>query len=128
MLKSIQQAVQDAIKFFTDNKREFSAHDITNQIRQRVNSGEYEIDGISKCTLGGISTQVISHNDVKNIVKIETQNIVRYNKQHKNGYYVYVPDNIIQNSIVSINATTDLFDNDNDSNYKDDNSLMIDGL
>lgn len=27
MSKSMQQAVQDAIKFFTDNKREFSAHD-----------------------------------------------------------------------------------------------------
>ena len=126
MTKTMQQAVKDAIKFFTDNKREFSAHDVTNQIRQRVNSNEYEIDGISKRTLGGISTQVISHIDVRDIFKVEVQNVVGYYKQPKNGYYNYTPDNSTQVPVTQAPTTTDLFDTDDDDD--DDNPLMVDGL
>lgn len=117
MLKTMENAVRDEINAFVKNSCEFSAYNITKNIRTKVNGGILEIDGLSFVNIDGISTQRIDHDIVKPIVKMIANGIVNYtrrwNDNNTRGYFSWVP-------IASI--VDEEYDEEDEENYGCDDS------
>jgi hypothetical protein len=62
---SLEQAV---VLCASKLKIDFSAHDITRDLRIRVGKGEFEVVGAMKTRIGGQETQVILHDEVRSTV------------------------------------------------------------
>jgi hypothetical protein len=98
-VKTLKQAVRDEIiQGFVANGCEFSAYTITVAIRAKVNNGMLEIDGIPYQMMNGVNTQVVSHGDVRDLVRLVTSispiaNYVRNWRSAPNtptgGYWVW---------------------------------------
>lgn len=72
IVKTLEKAVKDEINVgMVPNSVEFSSHTITQNIRQKVNDGILEIDGLNVEDVDGVMTQRIEHDDVRHFVHAE---------------------------------------------------------
>ena len=72
-VKTLKMAVQDEIiQGFVANGCEFSAYTITVAIRAKVNNGMLEIDGLPYQMMNGVNTQLVSHDEVRDLVRLIT--------------------------------------------------------
>jgi hypothetical protein len=86
---------------FGNAKKAFSAHDITNTIRNLVNAGEVEIVGIQQTVVDGMTTQEIEHETVRDLVRgIYDAGIIDNLKREDAGagFHVYHFENADLNS------------------------------
>lgn len=62
---SLDYFIRQVVGQFETDSRSFSALDVTNEIRRKVNQGESEVLGRPFETVGGISTQRVNHTEVR---------------------------------------------------------------
>lgn len=86
---ALEQAVVLILQDFVAATKSFSAHEVTVELRNRINKGDYEIIGLPKIThpSGTGETQNVGHSEVRNIVHEEVDNYVseHYNPVRKSG-------------------------------------------
>ncbi len=91
----IEQAVEAVITDFTAALKRFSVHDVTNEIRDRVNKGVLSIDRALAGTAPNVSptTTNIRHEDVKPAVveAFASGKLPGYDRTHNGTFFEYHP-------------------------------------
>lgn len=94
---NFKQAVEKITREFITDKKSFSAHDISVELRKRVN--QITIDDRQKedIDIGGytVNTIRVDHEEVKPLVHdfmTESMDLLSYRKVNPNGYWLYEPD------------------------------------
>lgn len=98
MDKTLQQAVEEEINNnLVPSGKDFSSHDVTTLIRDRINNGEYDITDCKQVVFGGKSTRYVSNDAVKAIVRSVCEQKTDYYKKWiptmGSGYFAYCPKN-----------------------------------
>jgi len=87
---SLENAVITVIhQAFVDEGLSFSAHDITQAIREDVNEGRLRINSLPIEDVDGLQTQRISHESVREIVRRHMETVVGYEDRTNGTYIVY---------------------------------------
>ena len=70
--------------------RSFSAHEVTQEVRKRVNDGEYDLTDVDYGNVPelGINGYLIEHNEVKSIIR-EAQEVIGLKSHHGPNYIIY---------------------------------------
>lgn len=93
MKSTLDQVVDAVIKKFIAGKKEFSAHDVTQDIRGMVNSGLLEIDGRTPETVmvdGVLALTVkIEHSEIRNLVADKLRNNTEVDRSHNGQFWIY---------------------------------------
>lgn len=85
-------AVAVTVQAFTTAQKEFSAHDVTRELRTLVNSGELGIIDLSRVDVDGIpNTYRIDHNTVRGYVRASFGSVPNYERDNSRGYALYRP-------------------------------------
>ena len=91
----LEEVVKQTIQDFKLDGISFSAHDVTKNIRNKVNNGFLIIDNLDTKNLseGGqlITTQEVKHEDVKLIVQNLMFSDINYTTNSSGPYKVYQP-------------------------------------
>jgi hypothetical protein len=95
---SFATAVLRVINIFRQNQTDFSAYDVTREIRVQANSGDIQIQGLPVEPVDGVNTNRIDHEDVRELViELYTNGLItdyRKDRGNANGQnyikYVYV--------------------------------------
>ena len=97
-------AVLCAIRRFTSISFDFSAHDITKELRRQVNSGEIALSDIDERDVDGSITQYIEHDVVRNLVReLYTENLIPdYGRKDNGQYIVYTKLNITPSQTTTV--------------------------
>lgn len=90
----IEQGVETVVSELVAADKKFSAHDVTKELRDRVNAGTIQVDPNLAGTahVGGKSVTKIEHSFVKDTVhKIMTSGKFAYDRSHNGTFFEYFP-------------------------------------
>lgn len=86
-------AVLDILRDFDSNHRNFSAYDVTVELRKRVNNGEVELTDKVPTDINGMMTFPVNHEEVKEVVSSLWHNDFLKNRQREvltgTNYWTY---------------------------------------
>lgn len=107
---SLKEAVLDAVSTLKSNGS-FSAHDVTKQIRQSVNDGEYTLPGL-EAPAGSAYKYNVNHDDVKEVIDSllndgTLQNLGLTNVDYSGAYRVFEFGSAVAADTTSTTDTTD---------------------
>lgn len=96
---TLEEAVTEVVKDFVAGARDFSAHEVTTAIRNKVNSQDWEISSIPYGYVDATNThsQMITHSDVRDIVKGVADDL-NLRADYNSGHRVFLGSNAAQNS------------------------------
>jgi len=107
---SLKEAVLDAVSTLKSNGS-FSAHDVTKQVRQSVNDGEYTLPGL-EAPSGSSFKFNVNHDDVKEVVDSllndgTLQNLGLTNVDYSGPYRVFQFGSAVATTTAADTTTTD---------------------
>jgi hypothetical protein len=91
---TLTDLVEKVVMDFVGSKRTFSAFDVTSEVRNRVNSGDYVIDGAKNLTFQNKQTQMIYHEEVKDIIYDIDFSQFNYVIESNGVYNVFKPSTV----------------------------------
>lgn len=114
---TLKEAVVDAVNTLK-SKGSFSAHDVTSQVRQSVNAGEYTLPGLEAAS-GSSFKYNVNHDDVKQVVDSllndgTLQNLGLTNVNYSGSFRVFE-----FGSAVAATTTATVVDTDSDVDQSD---------
>lgn len=106
-IADLRTLVLAVIQTFVTPPRNFSAHDITNTLRDGITNGLYEIDGFPYEDINGTNTQRVEHEDVRDLVRtlVASGDVTTHTPVFNGSYTLY-------ESAAGGSATLDTTDDD----------------
>lgn len=92
---NLQDAIENVINDFMKGDKEFSAHDITVELRERVNAKTLIVDGVGTVKVtasgGSVDASRIVHNDVRDIVvdMFQSNKLTGYTRTNTGSFWLY---------------------------------------
>jgi hypothetical protein len=91
---NLTDAIDIVLDAFTTAQKTFSTHDVTMELRNRVNTAALSVTALDgTCTVNGVDVSRIKHAKVRDYVhaKYDNGDISGYSRKDNGAYFLYVP-------------------------------------